>query len=179
MPIDRRILVQLGWAGGRALAAAGLALGVVALLAAVAHVPPGKAIGALLSGAFGSPFAWSGTLVKSTPILLTGLSVAWAFRAGLFNIGAEGQLLLGAIAAAWVGSSLHLPGPLTAFLALTAGAAVGALAGGGTGALIGAGAGAAAGTAGAALSGKRNVQLPVESLLTFSLSQPVQVKMKR
>jgi hypothetical protein len=58
------------------------------------------------------------------------------------------------------------------------GAAIGALAGGGTGALIGAGAGAAAGTAGAVITGKRNVQLPVESLLTFSLNQPVQVKMK-
>jgi len=56
------------------------------------------------------------------------------------------------------------------------GAAIGALAGGGAGALIGAGAGAAAGTGGAFVTGRKNVRLPVESLLTFTLSQPVQVK---
>jgi len=53
------------------------------------------------------------------------------------------------------------------------GAAIGAIAGGGKGALIGAGAGAAAGTAGAAITGKRNVSLPVETLLTFTLRSPV------
>lgn len=53
------------------------------------------------------------------------------------------------------------------------GAALGAIAGGGKGALIGAGAGAAAGTAGAALTGKRNVSLPAETLLSFSLRSPV------
>ncbi|MCL5746493.1 MAG: hypothetical protein M1541_21610 [Acidobacteria bacterium] len=53
------------------------------------------------------------------------------------------------------------------------GAALGAIAGGGKGALIGAGAGAAAGTAGAALTGKRNVSLPAETLLSFSLRAPV------
>jgi outer membrane lipoprotein SlyB len=56
------------------------------------------------------------------------------------------------------------------------GAVLGALAGGGKGALIGAGAGAAAGTAGAAATGKRNVSLPVESLLTFSFKAPVAVR---
>jgi hypothetical protein len=56
------------------------------------------------------------------------------------------------------------------------GAAIGALAGGGTGALIGAGAGAAAGTTGALLTGKKNVSLPAESLVTFSLREPVQVR---
>lgn len=53
------------------------------------------------------------------------------------------------------------------------GAAIGAIAGGGKGALIGAGAGAAAGTIGAAATGKKNVRLPAESLLTFTLRQPV------
>ena len=55
------------------------------------------------------------------------------------------------------------------------GAAIGALAGGGTGALIGAGAGAAAGTAGAAVTGKKNVTLPVETPLTFSLKAPAPI----
>jgi outer membrane lipoprotein SlyB len=53
------------------------------------------------------------------------------------------------------------------------GAAIGAIAGGGKGALIGAGAGAAAGTAGAAATGKRNIHLPAETPLSFSLQRPV------
>jgi hypothetical protein len=55
------------------------------------------------------------------------------------------------------------------------GAAIGALAGGGRGALIGAGTGAAAGTGGAALTGKKNVRLPAETILTFTLSRDVAV----
>jgi outer membrane lipoprotein SlyB len=55
------------------------------------------------------------------------------------------------------------------------GAALGAIAGGPQGALIGAGAGAAAGTAGAALTGKKNVHIPAETLLNFSLTSPVSV----
>ena len=55
---------------------------------------------AFWDGAFGSAFAfWSATLVRATPLLFVGLAVALAFRAGVLNIGAEGQLLLGAIGA--------------------------------------------------------------------------------
>jgi len=55
---------------------------------------------ALWDGAFGSSYAvWSATLVRATPLLLVGLAVALAFRAGVLNIGAEGQLIVGAIAA--------------------------------------------------------------------------------
>jgi simple sugar transport system permease protein len=61
------------------------------------------AILALFDGAFGSSYAfWSATLVRTTPLLLVGLAVALAFRAGVLNIGAEGQLILGAIAASAV-----------------------------------------------------------------------------
>lgn len=61
------------------------------------------ALHALWDGAFGSPYAfWSATLVRATPLLLVGLAVALAFRAGVLNIGAEGQLIVGAIAAAMV-----------------------------------------------------------------------------
>jgi len=56
------------------------------------------------------------------------------------------------------------------------GAAIGAIAGGGTGALIGAGAGAAAGTIGSAITGKRNIRLPAESTLTFTLESPVSLR---
>lgn len=60
----------------------------------------GRATRALAEGAFGSWYAFgSGTLVRATPLILTGLAVAVAFQAGVFNIGAEGQLLAGATAA--------------------------------------------------------------------------------
>lgn len=63
---------------------------------------------AFWDGAFGSSYAfWSATLVRATPLLLVGLAVALAFRAGILNIGAEGQLILGAIAASSV--ALQLP----------------------------------------------------------------------
>jgi simple sugar transport system permease protein len=78
-----------------ALAAAALALG---------GYPPLEAFGALLRGALGSPSAIvSITLVRTVPLLLTGLAVALAFRAGVWNIGAEGQFYAGAVAAVWVG----------------------------------------------------------------------------
>jgi ABC-type uncharacterized transport system permease subunit len=88
----------------------------------------GDALRALFSGAFGSWYAFgSGTLVRATPLILTGLAVAVAFRAGVFNIGAEGQFLVGAVAQATVALTLHaLPGVVLLPLALGAGAVAGA-----------------------------------------------------
>lgn len=111
----------------RAGVALAVALAVVAGLTLAVHASPGAAITSLFSGAFGGAFAWTGTLLRATPILLTGLAVAWAFRAGLFNIGAEGQLLWGGVAAAWAGHALSLPPFLQVPLSLAAGAAAGAL----------------------------------------------------
>ena len=65
-----------------------------------------EAYGALFSGAFGSPNAIATTMIRSTPLLFTGLAVAYGYRGGFFNIGAEGQLWLGAYAAVWVGATL-------------------------------------------------------------------------
>ncbi len=62
-----------------------------------------KAYGALFYGALGSKFNLLETFVKASPLVLTGLAVAFAFRAKFWNIGAEGQLFAGAIAATWVG----------------------------------------------------------------------------
>lgn len=90
-------------------------------------VPPWEAAGILWRGAFGGLAPTTETLVKATPLILTGLSVAWAFRAGLFNIGAEGQLLLGGLSAAWVGFALALPAWIHAPLGLLGGALAGAL----------------------------------------------------
>src|SRR3977135_2914459 len=57
----------------------------------------------LLGSAFSSPGRIGYTLFYATPLIFTGLAVAVAFRCGLLNIGAEGQLYIGAFAAAWVG----------------------------------------------------------------------------
>jgi len=89
---------------------------------------------ALVYGAVGTPTNLAGTVVKTVPLLLTGLSVAIAFRAGLFNIGGEGQLYAGAVTAAWIGSIdlgfsavLHLP--FTVSAAIVSGAVLGGLSG--------------------------------------------------
>ena len=67
---------------------------------------PLTAYQALWGGAFSNPGALTGTLTKATPLMLTGLAVAFGFRCGLFNIGGEGQLLVGALAAALAGTYL-------------------------------------------------------------------------
>ena len=113
------------------------ALGVaIALLSAIAVATavlaasgrsPSSALAALVSGAVGTPQAVQRSLAKATPLLFAGLAVAVGLRGGLFNIGVEGQLLAGGLAAAWVGFAMgglpvwvHLP------LAVAGGAAAGA-----------------------------------------------------
>ena len=88
-----------------------------------------QALVALWDGSFGSGYALtSSTLVRATPLILTGLAVALAFRAGVWNIGAEGQLLAGAATAAAVGLfATPVLGELTVVAALLVGAVVGAL----------------------------------------------------
>lgn len=83
---------------------------------------------ALWQGAFGSAYAiLSATLVRATPLLLLGLSVATAFRSGILNIGAEGQLLAGAMAAAAVGlASTGWPSPIAVVAMIIAGIVAGA-----------------------------------------------------
>jgi ABC-type uncharacterized transport system permease subunit len=89
--------------------------------------PDGAFVG-LWQGAFGSPRNIADTLTTSTPYIFAGLAVALAFKCGLFNIGAEGQLALGAIGAAYVGYSIKgLAFPVHLFLALAAGLFMGML----------------------------------------------------
>jgi len=82
---------------------------------------------ALLVGAVGSPNALAGTLGQAAPLICAGLGVGLAFRAGLFNIGAQGQAIWGAIFAAWVGFALHLPPVLHVVIAVLAGLVGGGL----------------------------------------------------
>ena len=104
----------------------GLGVGAVAILAL--GKSPVAAYTALIHGAFGSRENLAGTLLKTTPLILTGLAVALAFRAGLFNIGAEGQLYMGGIAAAWAGVYLEgLPGSVHVMVVFIAGFLAGAV----------------------------------------------------
>ena len=82
---------------------------------------------ALFKGAFGSWSAWSETLLMATPLILAGLAVAIGFRAGLFNIGGEGQILMGGLLATIVGFSLHVPAWIHLPLALLGGIIGGAI----------------------------------------------------
>ncbi|HET6625592.1 MAG TPA: ABC transporter permease [Nocardioidaceae bacterium] len=91
----------------------------------------GEAIGqsywALLTGAVGSGAAISQTLERAAPLICAGLGVSLAFRAGMFNIGAQGQLIIGAVCAGYVGFTFDLPPGLHLVLALLAGVAGGGL----------------------------------------------------
>lgn len=118
------------------LAAVLLALVIGAILLAVSGANPFNAYAALIKGSFGSMRAVGRTLAKATPLIFSGLAVAFAFKAGLFNIGAQGQLLLGALVSAAAGFLITgLPPFLHVTVALLAGAIAGALFGAIPGAL--------------------------------------------
>jgi ABC-type uncharacterized transport system permease subunit len=102
-----------------------LGLSILVILAAKGN--PIAALTSLVGGAFGSTEALAETLTQSTVLLFAALGVAVAFRAGLFNIGAEGQLVVGALCAGVAGAWLHLPKPVEVPLCFAAGAVGGGL----------------------------------------------------
>ncbi len=130
-------IVVIGWLfviGTMALAlsspfaAVAFTLVVSGLFVAWAGAPLGRTYALIFEGGFGSRFAWSETLTRATPLVLTGLAAAIAFRARLYNIGAEGQLYAGALAAVAVGglhggTGFELP-PAVLFPAMLAAAAL-------------------------------------------------------
>ncbi|WP_290589688.1 ABC transporter permease [Alicyclobacillus sp.] len=102
-----------------------------AVIAAVLGFNPLAAYGALVTGAFGTSMALSSTLAGAVPLALAGLGVAVAFRAGLFNIGAEGQYWIGVIVAVWLGYHLTgLPGWLHTLVCVVGATLAGGLWGG-------------------------------------------------
>jgi simple sugar transport system permease protein len=103
---------------------------VASIVLGVAGYNPAEAFSALFKGIFSKPKYISNTIIKSTPIILTGLSVAFAFKTGLFNIGAEGQYIVGTIAATIVGIKLDLPPVVQIPAVILAGVIAGALYGG-------------------------------------------------
>jgi simple sugar transport system permease protein len=106
MRLEARGAVSPAMALAAPVVAVAFTLAVAALFVAWAGAPVGRTYALIFEGGFGSRFAWSETLTRATPLILTGLAAAIAFRARLYNIGAEGQLYAGALAAVAVGG-LH------------------------------------------------------------------------
>lgn len=114
---------------GYPLAALGVTVVIGSLLAMLAGAEPFAVLGLILRGAAGSKFALLETLNRATPLIFTGLAIAVAFRAKLWNIGAEAQLYAGAVMTALLGTgALVLPPvallPLIGVMAMLAGALV-------------------------------------------------------
>jgi simple sugar transport system permease protein len=103
-------------------------VGSVAML--IAHASPIAGFGALLDGALGNTSEFAETLLQTTALLFPALGIALAFRAGLFNIGAEGQIVLGGMTAGILGVALPLPGLVLIPLVLAGAACAGGLWGG-------------------------------------------------
>ena len=101
----------------------GILIGSIILL--LSGTNPVEAYKVIFLGAFGKPKYISWTIVKAVPLILTGLSVAFAFNTGLFNIGAEGQYIVGSIGALVVGLLLDLPPIIHGLVALLVGALCG------------------------------------------------------
>jgi general nucleoside transport system permease protein len=112
MRLEQRDSPSRAWQLAAPLLAIAFTLAVASLLVAWAGAPVGRAYALLLEGGFGSRFAITETLTRATPLILTGLAAAVAFRARLFNIGAEGQLYAGALAAVAVGSLMGEGSPM-------------------------------------------------------------------
>jgi simple sugar transport system permease protein len=107
------------------------ALGVGAAMLLLLKTNPIQAYQALWEGAFGSGNAFAETLVKATPLLLVGLGICIAFRGDVINIGGEGQMIMGAILATWVGLTFTAwPGWVVITLSMGAGFVGGAIWGG-------------------------------------------------
>ena len=110
-----------------------LGLLVGALILKISGISPLEAYQVMWEGAFSKPQYIAYIIIRSTPLILTGLSVAFAFRTGLFNIGSEGQFIIGALSAAYFGVKFHYPAylqiPLVLLLSIFFSGIYGGLAG--------------------------------------------------
>ena len=125
--IEPRQAPSRWWTIGVPVASALIALLLAAIPLATAGANIFEAYGQMAKGIFGSTFAFTEMLTRATPLIFTGLAATMAFRAKLWNIGAEGQLYLGAMAAVAVGTGLiDAPAFILIPIILLAGAAAGA-----------------------------------------------------
>lgn len=132
--IEPRLKPKVSWQVFSACLALALSMIVCALMLSAAGAEVGKAFYQIYKGAFGNWNATLKTLTKATPLILTGLAVTVAFRAKIWNIGAEGQLFAGAMMAYWVStflseSSAGVLIPVVITAAFLGGALYGGLAG--------------------------------------------------
>ncbi len=103
------------------------ALFFTAIILLLVGAPPLQAFWEIARGALESPAKWADVLTAWVPLALVGAGMSLTFAAGLWNIGAEGQIILGAIFATWVARNVHLPLWPTLFFVILAGMAGGAL----------------------------------------------------
>ncbi|MFE7767177.1 ABC transporter permease [Streptomyces sp. NPDC057438] len=169
--LGRRLLARLrpgrrDWmTAGLTLALIGGAGGVSALLLTLTGASPSASLTAIWTGSLANATGWTTTLLNTAPLLLVAVGACVCASAGTFNIGQEGQVLIGGLAGAWVGLRLAVPGPMLVVVVL--------------------GAAAVGGAAWAALSALmlrfRGVNVPVSTLLmtflaiqlvTFAVSTP-------
>ena len=104
-----------------------LAFLIGAIIIAALGSNPVDAIRYLLVGAFGKPANVASTLVKATPLIFTGLCACFAYKCGVFNLGGEGQFIMGSVATCWIATTWGIEGPLATLLCLVVGALVGGL----------------------------------------------------
>lgn len=104
-----------------------IAMVIGCIMIAALGASPLDAISYLMKGAFGSPANIAATLVKACPLIFTALCVCIAYRCGVFNLGGEGQFVMGSVASIWVALEWGLEGPLATVLCLLAGAIAGGL----------------------------------------------------
>jgi ABC-type uncharacterized transport system permease subunit len=126
--LEPRLRVPAAIVVAAPMAAIAVTLLLCSALIVWAGAPVGRAYLLLFDGAFGSRFAITETLTRATPLIFTGLAAAVAFRAHFYNIGAEGQLYIGALAAVAIGGGAIPAPPAVLFpLMILAGMAAGAL----------------------------------------------------
>ena len=104
-----------------------LGFAVASIILLLAGYPPKESIETLVQSMIGRPKDISSVIIRSTPIIFTGLGVAFAIKTGLFNIGAEGQYIMGCVVATMVGSMLDFPKPVAVLMVVISAMVVSAL----------------------------------------------------
>ena len=104
-----------------------LALIIGAIIIAALGKNPIQGYGAMLAGSLGGPSKIASTLERACPLIFTGLCAVFAYKCGVFNLGGEGQFIMGACACAYTMFGLHLQGPLGPLIGLIAGIIVGGI----------------------------------------------------